>query len=116
MSHQTWCDWIYTVHTPTHICQQFQGASPVAVNTLAFGGVASFKFNSFEKYLAAFADPYYVNVIAPDEQKFLGKIFKEAATVIMGIEHQIVTEGNSLVNSDKEMALWEKWQKEINNP
>ena len=51
--------------------------------------------------MSAFADPYYVNVIAPDEYNFLDKS-KETAMVTLGSIHHIVAGGEALIDFIKE--------------
>jgi hypothetical protein len=44
---------------------------PADLNLEDWDGAAEMKFPSPEKMAAAFADPYYANVILPDERRFL---------------------------------------------
>lgn len=38
-----------------------------------FDGCALFEIQSFEQFARAFDDKYYINVIEPDERKFIDK-------------------------------------------
>ncbi len=83
------------IHTPKHVRSQFQSLSAIAVDTLEFDGVAEWRFPSLEMYLKAFSDPYYTDVIEPDEHNFLDKTRKPTATLTMGYYHQILIDKNS---------------------
>lgn len=68
---------------------------PLAV--LDFDGAVIWEIPSLEQFFEAFSDPYYLNVIAPDEENFLDKS-KEVATVTIGHFHNIVANGEPLID------------------
>lgn len=66
-----------------------------------YDGAVIWEISSLKHHMSAFADPYYVNVIAPDEHNFLDKS-KETATVILGSIHHIVAGGEALIDCSQE--------------
>jgi hypothetical protein len=46
---------------------------PAFATTIQFDAAADWYVESYEAYLAAYADPYYVEVIEPDEHNFVDK-------------------------------------------
>jgi hypothetical protein len=46
---------------------------PAFATSIAFDSAADWYVESYEAYLAAYADPYYVEVIEPDEHNFVDK-------------------------------------------
>jgi EthD domain len=67
---------------------------------LDFDGGVDWYVPSYESYEAAFKDPYYLNVIEPDEWNFVDKgSGKEIAGAVstVGVSRDIVREGKSCV-------------------
>lgn len=71
--------------------------TPLPLAVMDFDGAVIWEIKSLEHFFSAFDDPYYVNVIAPDEDNFLDKS-KEVATVTLGHFHQIVAGGEPLID------------------
>ncbi|KAL6856311.1 EthD domain-containing protein [Trichoderma novae-zelandiae] len=88
------------VHTSSALGESLT-ATPLPVAVMDFDGAVVWEFSSLEHYMSAFADPYYVNVIAPDEDNFLDKS-KGTATVALGNIHHIVAGGEALIDFSQE--------------
>lgn len=70
---------------------------------------------SDDKIMAAFTDPYYINVILPDERRFLVSEAKEhllsvASGTIEGDRRIIIENGKALIGCANEMAIWQEWE------
>ncbi|KAJ5131091.1 uncharacterized protein N7515_007130 [Penicillium bovifimosum] len=100
------------IHTRATIRGSFAAAVPLPLSTVDFDGAVIWEFPSLDTFLSAFSHPYYVNVIAPDEKNFLEKTLNETATVTMGYLRPIVSEGESTVECDDQLALFEQWERE----
>jgi len=46
---------------------------PAFATSIEFDSAADWYIESYEAYLAAYMDPYYINVIEPDEKNFVDK-------------------------------------------
>ncbi|KAK1240473.1 hypothetical protein MKX07_004501 [Trichoderma sp. CBMAI-0711] len=88
------------VHT-SNILQQSLTATPLPITIMDYDGAVIWEISSLEHYMSAFADPYYVNVIAPDEYNFLDQS-RETATVTLGNVHHIVAGGEALIDISQE--------------
>lgn len=66
-----------------------------------------------DAFTAAFEDPYYKNVIALDEPKFL--LSRTNVPRSMGEKRVIIGDGKLLVESSEEiMVEWRKWEEKGN--
>ncbi|KAL6879929.1 EthD domain-containing protein [Trichoderma longibrachiatum] len=88
------------VHT-SNVLRQSLTSTPLPITVMDYDGAVIWEISSLKHYMSAFADPYYVNVIAPDEHNFLDKS-KETATVILGSIHHIVAGGEALIDCSQE--------------
>lgn len=60
----------------------------------ACDGMAEFYVKKWEDFEAAFADPYYLEVVAPDEQRFMNT---QNLTMTVGVEYIVIEDGESKV-------------------
>lgn len=86
-------------------------------NVFDFDGAAEKTFPSFEKFTKAFEDPYYINVMEPDERRFRDKSgvpqVATQATSTMGVVREIVVGGRAVVDlSEEVMEGWREWRRE----
>lgn len=73
--------------------------------------MAELEVENFEKFTAACADPYYLNVIKPDEINFLdSKSTEVIGASTMGVSKKIVEGGRALIDTSKVMSVWEEWE------
>jgi hypothetical protein len=79
--------------------------TPLPLAVLDYDGAVIWEIPSLEHFLNAFADPYYLNVIAPDEDNFLDKSKAEVATVTLGHFHNIVAGGEPLIDYSEEAKV-----------
>ncbi|PNP47951.1 hypothetical protein TGAM01_v206165 [Trichoderma gamsii] len=84
------------IHTSSALRQPLT-ATPLPLAVMDFDGAVIWEIPSLEHFFNAFNDPYYLNVIAPDEDNFLDKS-KEVATVTLGHFHNIVAGGEPLID------------------
>lgn len=97
------------VHTPPALRNQSRSAEGNHPAALPYDGVAIFDPPSVEAFQAAFEDPYYKNVIALDEPKFLSSRTDVPRT--MGEPRPIIKDGKLLIESPVEiMDEWRKWE------
>ncbi|KAL7809505.1 EthD domain-containing protein [Trichoderma gracile] len=89
------------VHT-SNVLRQSLTSTPLPITVMDYDGAVIWEISSLEHYMSAFADPFYVNVIAPDEYNFLDKS-KETVTVTLGNVHHIVAGGETLIDFSQEM-------------
>lgn len=74
--------------------------------------MAELEVESFERFTAACTDPYYLNVIKPDENNFLdSKSTEVIGASTMGISKIVVEGGKALIDTSKVMSVWEEWEK-----
>ncbi|TFA99838.1 hypothetical protein CCMA1212_008247 [Trichoderma ghanense] len=95
------------VHTQVHtsnVLRQSLTVTPLPVTVMDYDGAVIWEIASMEHYMSAFDDPYYVNVIAPDEYNFLDKS-KETAMVTLGNVHHVVAGGEALIDFSGEESL-----------
>jgi len=60
--------------TPETLRRTFSSKMDPAFNTsIEYDAAADWYVDSYEAYLAAYTDPYYINVIEPDEHNFVDK-------------------------------------------
>jgi hypothetical protein len=57
-------------------------------------GMAEFKVKKWEDFEAAFADPYYTEVVAPDERSFMDT---SNLTMTVGVEYVVIEDNVSQV-------------------
>ncbi|RFU75920.1 hypothetical protein TARUN_6323 [Trichoderma arundinaceum] len=88
------------IHTSSALRQPL-AAMPLPLVVMDFDGAVIWEIPSLEHFLNAFSDPYYLNVILPDEDNFLDKS-KEVATVTLGQVHNIVAGGEPLIDYSQE--------------
>lgn len=73
--------------------------------------MAELEVESFEKFTVACTDPYYLNVIKPDEINFLdSKSTEIIGASTMGVSRKIVEGGKALIDISKVMSVWEEWE------
>lgn len=77
-----------------------------------YDGASDCKADSLGAILAAFSDPYYVNVVEPDERKFIDKASKVVFTSIIGTSRQVIHKGMPLLDISHGMEVWRQWQEE----
>ena len=74
---------------------------PSGNETLDFDGGVDWYVLDYKKYEAAYQDPYYINVIEPDEHNFVDKGTRKtgiaSAISTLGVCRNIVLDGKSLV-------------------
>lgn len=69
------------------------------------------RFKSVDQFKAAFLDPYYVNVINPDEKNFLDMDSTEPIGARMyGASKPVVANGKPAVDCEKELEVWKQWE------
>lgn len=91
--------------------QIYEVIRPPLHGTLDYEGMAELEVESLEKFTAACSDPYYLNVIKPDEIKFLdSKSTQVIVTSTMGVSKKIVEDGKALVDTSEVMSVWEEWE------
>lgn len=107
-------------HTPTRLREalsqgkdgDFKGSSP-------FEACADFYVKDYKDYLAAFKDPYYLEVINKDEDLFVDKGQVEGkgervalrgvmAISAMGVCRSIIREGKAVVDVSED--IWRRWE------
>lgn len=72
-------------------------------------------FESFDRFIAAFSDPYYVNVIEIDERRFLDKAKSVSPTSTMGLMKTVIQGGDIKVDVGEDVMMeWKKWDGEGN--
>jgi hypothetical protein len=77
-----------------------EGMNPEFQGNLAFDAAADWYFEDYEAYLAAYDDPYYQEVINPDEDNFIDKTSKAMAFQsfsTMGVNKHIIQGGRPLI-------------------
>ncbi len=81
-----------------------------------YDAAADLYVENYESYINAFSDPYYLNVIEPDEQKFVdkgqlgqapGKKTVVRALTTVGINRSIIKDGKPAMQVDDE--IWAKF-------
>lgn len=88
-----------------------------------FEACADFYVKDYNDYLAAFQDPYYLEVIKPDEDTFVDKgqvdgsstkeLGKLKAISTMGLCKSIIRDGQAVVSIPEEVqATWERYQQQ----
>ena len=74
--------------------------------------MAEIEVENFEKFTAACTDPYYLNVIKPDEINFLdSKSIEVIGASTMGVSKRIVEGGKALIDTSNVMSVWEEWER-----
>jgi len=79
---------------------KMRDANPSAPGGIALGnfdGIADFYVRSYEEFTKAFEDPYYLEVVRPDEEKFVDM---DSIVVTIGYEH-VVFETDDFNESNK---------------
>ena len=100
------------MHTTPELRSQW---ASVAERSLDFDGAGSMIFSSFDSFLAAFADPYYINVIAVDECRFSDKSKTVTATSTMGTPKKIVDDGEIKIKlKEGVIEEFKKWEEKGN--
>jgi len=68
-------------------------------------------FKSFDDFMAAFTDPYFINVILVDEHGFLDKTKSVSPTSTMGMTKQIIDGGEIKIDiPEARMKEWKAWE------
>ncbi|MCJ1267631.1 hypothetical protein MMC22_007517 [Lobaria immixta] len=98
--------------TPIKMREQISAAvRPPLHGTLDYEGMAELEVENFEMFTAACSDPYYLNVIKPDEIHFLdSKSIEVIGATTMGVSKKIVEGGKALIDTSKVMSVWEEWE------
>lgn len=74
--------------------------------------MAEVEVETFDQFTAACTDPYYLNVIKPDEINFLdSKSIEVIGASTMGVSKKIVEGGKALIDTSKVMSVWEEWER-----
>ncbi|KAH7391129.1 EthD domain-containing protein [Phaeosphaeria sp. MPI-PUGE-AT-0046c] len=76
------------------------GALPIT--PIEFDGIALFLASSLQQFTDAFKDPYYIEIIEPDEREFLDKTGPGSGVVasFQGRMFDIVNRGQSMIQTD----------------
>jgi len=87
-------------HTPSKLREKW--ATVTGCPVIDFDGYAEITFSSMESLMEAFQDPYHINVVRPDEDKFWDKEATRniAFTGIMqmtGVVREIVKNGKGVI-------------------
>jgi hypothetical protein len=82
-----------------------------------FDAAAVWHVKSYDAYVAAYKDPYYIDVIEPDEQNFVdkgqmdgknpGKVTVVRAMSTIGVYRYIIKDGKPAVDVSDD--IWEKF-------
>jgi hypothetical protein len=88
--------------------------SALPTEPIEFDGIALFLVKSLDSFLQAFKDPYFINVIEPDEQILLDKDGPGGGIMAswQGRLVSITKDGKSVQGEkgDKYRALFEQWE------
>jgi hypothetical protein len=86
---------------------------PAFSASIDFDAAAVWHVQSYEAYLAAYSDPYYINVIEPDEQNFVdkgqkdgtgpGKVTTVRAMSTLGVYRSMIHDGKPTVEVSEEI-------------
>jgi len=89
---------------------------PAFSGSIDYNAAVDFYVESYERFIAAYHDPYYLSVIEPDEQRFVdkGQIDGGKRTVVramstLGTAKSMIKDGKAAVQVKSE--IWENWQK-----
>ncbi|KAG8989245.1 hypothetical protein FRB93_003685 [Tulasnella sp. JGI-2019a] len=127
-----WClKYNIVAYTQTHIHPEIQAgvADKMKIPVLQYDGLAQMTLGgSVEEFLEAFAHPYYLEVVAKDEKRFLdqgsqtsresgsevakgatGKGWENGATAVVGRPVDIILDGKAMIEVSE--AVWEEWRK-----
>ncbi|MCJ1424701.1 hypothetical protein MMC29_002589 [Sticta canariensis] len=101
------------LQTPIKLRDQIYAVvRPPLHGTLDYEGMAEVEVKTFDQFTAACTDPYYLNVIKPDEINFLdSKSIEVIGASTMGVSKKIVEEGKALIDTSKVMSVWEEWER-----
>jgi hypothetical protein len=91
---------------------------PAFASSIEFDSAADWYIHSYEAYLAAYADPYYVEVIEPDEKNFVdkgqldgpdgGKKTVVRAVSTLGVCRSMIKDGKPVVAVKEE--IWDTFK------
>jgi EthD domain len=84
---------------------------PAFSATIDFDAAADWLVESYEGYLAAYTDPYYINTIEPDERNFVDKEGKTTivrAMSTLGFCRSMIKDGKPSVPVSDE--IWAKFK------
>jgi hypothetical protein len=91
-----------------------EGMLPEFRGNFDFDAAADWYFEDYSAYLAAYDDPYYKDIINPDENKFIDKHSKTTTLQTfstMGYNKPIIRDGKPAVHiADDIMKRWEEYQ------
>ncbi|KAL1891025.1 hypothetical protein Sste5346_007847 [Sporothrix stenoceras] len=100
--------------TPSALRQAFCARmDPVFASGIEFDAAADFYVKSYDDYLAAYKDPYYLAVIEPDEHNFVDKSRPEGQTTVvramstLGQCRYMIRDGQPVVDVSDE--IWARW-------
>ncbi|CAK7233621.1 hypothetical protein SCUCBS95973_008656 [Sporothrix curviconia] len=108
--------------TPSELRQAFAARMDLAFSMpVDFDAAADFYVKSYDRYLAAYKDPYYIHVIEPDEQNFVdkgqcagrgGSSTDTKTTVVramttIGQCRYIIRDGKPVADVSEE--IWQRW-------
>lgn len=63
-------------------------------------------------FARGFQDPYYVNVISVDENRFLDKT--SSLMRVVGMGKQILDSGKAVVDLGDNLRIWKEWEEKEN--
>lgn len=75
--------------------------NPEFNGSLDFNAAADWYFEDYETYMAAYNDPYYIDVIMPDEDTFVDKTSKTTimrAFTTLGVNRYMIEDGVPVVD------------------
>ncbi|KAG9022897.1 hypothetical protein FRB95_013997 [Tulasnella sp. JGI-2019a] len=128
-----WClKYNIVAYTQTHLHPKIQAevADKMKMPLLQYDGFAQMTLGgNVEEFMGAFKHPYYLEVIAKDEKRFLdqrsltsgesgsedvakgatGKGWENGATAVVGSPVDIILDGKAKI--DVPEAVWEEWRK-----
>lgn len=85
---------------------------PPLHGTLDYEGMVELEVESFDRFTAACTDPYFLNVLKPDEINFLdSKSTEVIGASTMGVSKKIVEGGKAMIDTSKVMSVWEEWER-----
>ncbi len=87
-------------HTPLSLRRKLAPSGSSSPGILPYDAAVDWYVPSYEAYVAAFQDPYYVHVIEPDEWNFVDKgAGKEVVGMVstLGVARDVVKGGKSCI-------------------
>ena len=104
--------------TPFELRKHMSAGRPDFNNVLDFDAAADFYIASYKAYTDAYKDPYYINVIEPDENKFVdkgqgseAKQIHVRAVCAIGVCRSIIKDGKAMVDVSRDVNdVWQQYE------